>query len=139
MSGEQGVIRSIERANQRVRRYLATHLEQLGVTEIEAHLLARLAAKGPCSVADLQQAFGLRPSTLTNALDRLERRRFLRRRSDPNDRRTFVLELTAAGKRAAGEVIGVVDSLEARVAAQVSDSQLEAFRTVIAELEDSVS
>src|SRR6516165_4344532 len=54
MSGEQGVIRSIERANQRVRRYLAKHLEQLGVTEIEAHLLARLAAKGPCSVADLQ-------------------------------------------------------------------------------------
>jgi len=117
MSGEQGVIRSIERANQRVRRYLAKHLEQLGVTEIEAHL----------------------PSTLTNALDRLERRRFLRRKSDPRDRRTFVLELTAAGKRAAREVIALVDSLEARVEAQVSDDQLEAFRTVIAALEDALS
>jgi DNA-binding MarR family transcriptional regulator len=139
MSGEQGVTRSIERASQRVRGYLATHLEKLDVTEIEAHLLARLVARGQCSVADLQRAFGLRPSTLTNALDRLERRRFLRRKSDPLDRRTFVLELTAAGKRAAREVIALVDSLEARVGAQVSDDQLEAFRTVIAALEDALS
>jgi DNA-binding MarR family transcriptional regulator len=138
MNGEQKVTRSVERANQLVRRYLAAHLDRLDVTEIEAHLLARLAARGPCSVADVQRAFGLRPSTLTNALDRLERRGFLRRHPNPSDRRTFLLELTAAGRRAAREVVSLVDTLEARVAAQVSARQLEAFHAVIAALEASL-
>src|SRR5437016_10686057 len=113
------VTRSIERTNQLVRRYLAAHLDRLGITEIEAHLLARLSAKGPISVANLQRAFGLRPSTLTNALDRLERRQFIGRRTDPQDRRGVLVALTAAGRRAAREVITMVDALEARVAAHV--------------------
>jgi DNA-binding MarR family transcriptional regulator len=138
MNGERKVTRSIERTNQLVRRHLATHLDELDVTEIEAHLLARLAAKGPCSMADVQRAFGLRPSTLTNALDRLERRGFLLRRSDPSDRRTFLLELTAAGRGAARQVTTLVDALEAKLASRVSKAQLESFHAVIAALEDSL-
>jgi DNA-binding MarR family transcriptional regulator len=137
MNGEK-VTRSIERTSQLVRRYLATHLDRLDVTEIEAHLLARLASKGPSSMAVVQKAFGLRPSTLTNALDRLERRRFLLRRSDPNDRRTFLLELTAAGRRAARDVIALVDAVEDRLGSRVSKAQLESFHAVIAALEDSL-
>jgi DNA-binding MarR family transcriptional regulator len=139
MSGEAGVVRSVERANQRVRRYLAANLDRLGVTEIEAHLLARLLAKGPLSIAELQRAFGMRPSTLTNALDRLERREFLVRESDQADRRTFTLRLTDEGSEAAREVIALVDSLEARLAQQVTQKQLEAFLAVITALEDSVA
>jgi DNA-binding MarR family transcriptional regulator len=139
MSGEQGVVRSVERANQRVRRYLAASLDRLEVTEIEAHLLARLLAKGPSSIAELQRAFGMRPSTLTNALDRLERREFLVRESDPADRRTFTVRLTKGGSDAARKVIAVVDALEARLAKRVSEEQLAAFLAVIAALEDSVT
>lgn len=139
MSGEAGVVRSVERANQRVRRYLAANLDRLGVTEIEAHLLARLLAKGPLSIAELQRAFGMRPSTLTNALDRLQRRKFLVRESDPADRRTFTVRLTNEGSKAAREVIALVESLEARLAEQVTEKQLEDFLAVIAALEDSVA
>ena len=129
----------MERANQRVRRYLAANLDRLEVTEIEAHLLARLLAKGPLSIAELQRAFGLRPSTLTNALNRLERREFLVRESDPVDRRTFTVRLTESGSDAARDVIALVDSQEARLAERVSEKQLDAFLAVIAALEDSVA
>jgi DNA-binding MarR family transcriptional regulator len=139
MSGERGVIRSVERANQRVRRYLAANLERLEITEIEAHLIARLLAKGPLSIAELQRAFGLRPSTLTNALNRLERREFLVRESDPADRRTFTVRLSDGGSEAARKVIALVDSLEARLAERVSEKQLDAFLAVIAALEDCVT
>src|SRR5215469_16135288 len=134
MNGERKVTRSVERANQRVRRYLSTHLDRLDITEIEAHLLARLAGKGPCSVADLQRALGLRPSTLTNALDRLQRRELLRRELDPTDRRTFQLTLTTAGHKAARDVIAMVDTLESRLAQRVTARQLQAFHAVIAAL-----
>src|SRR5690348_3220695 len=89
MNAELKITRSVERANQLVRRYLTTHLDRLGVSDIEAHLLARLAAKGPCTVADVQRAFGLRASTLSNALDRLDRRGLLTRQSHP-DRKSVV-------------------------------------------------
>jgi len=136
MNGERKIARTVERANQRVRRYLAAHLDRLDITEIEAHLLARLSAKGPCSVADAQRALGLRPSTLTNALDRLERRGFLLRQPNPDDRRTFLLTLTAAGRRAARTVIAMVDALEAQIATRVTPAQLDGFHAVIAALEE---
>jgi DNA-binding MarR family transcriptional regulator len=136
MNGETRVIRTIERANQRVRRYLAAQIEDLGITEIEAHLIARLAARGPCSVAEVRQAFGLRRSTLTNALDRLEHKGLLTRQLHPADRRTFLLELTTPGREAAGRVSGVVDLLEEHVRTRVSAGQLGAFQAVMAALEE---
>ena len=139
MNGEQKVTRAVERASQRVRRYLATHLDQLDITEIEAHLLARLAAKGPSTVAQLQSAFGLRPSTLTNALDRLERRGFLVRQLHLDDRRTFLVSLTSPGNDAAGLVTSLVDVLEGRVGERVTAEQLRAFHAVVAALEESLT
>jgi DNA-binding MarR family transcriptional regulator len=137
MNGERKVTRSVERANQLVRRYLATRLERLDITEIEAHLLARLSSKD-CSVADLQRSFGLRPSTLTNALDRLERKKLVLRRPDPDDRRTFRLQLTPAGRRTARTVIQLVDELEARVAKSATAKQIATFHEVIAALEGAL-
>src|SRR5262249_24358966 len=128
----------IERANQRVRRYLAAELSDLDITEIEAHLIARLSARGPCTVAEVQQAFGLRRSTLTNALDRLEHKGLLTRQVHPADRRTFQLELTPRGREAAGRVRGVVDLLEKRLLARVSADEIDAFLAVMAALEDQL-
>jgi DNA-binding MarR family transcriptional regulator len=135
MNGEKRILRTIERANQRVRRYLAAQLDDLDITEIEAHLIARLSVRGPCTVSDVQQAFGLRRSTLSNALDRLERKGLLSREVHRADRRTFLLELTASGVEAAARVRGVVDDLERHVRADVSAEQLAAFYVVMAALE----
>lgn len=137
MNAEQKVTRAVERASQRVRRYLTTHLDQLGITDLEAHLLARLAHRGPCTVAQVQAAFGLRPSTLTNALDRLERKGFLLREPHRGDRRTFILALTPSGREVAGQVAAMVDLLEARVAGRVSAEQLSAFHAVVAAIEEA--
>jgi DNA-binding MarR family transcriptional regulator len=138
MNDEQKVTRAVERANQRVRRYLARHLDELDITEIEAHLLARLGSKGPSTVAAVQEAFGLRGSTLTNALDRLERKGLLERQIHQADRRTYLLALTEPGVAAARQVVAMVDVVEARVAGRVSDDQLRAFHAVVAALEESV-
>jgi DNA-binding MarR family transcriptional regulator len=138
MNSEAKVTRTIERANQLVRRYLAAHLERLDITEVEAHILARMSARGPCSVADLRAAFGFRASTLTNALDRLAGKGLLARRTDPGDRRTFQLDLTASGRRLSRRVISLVDDLEDRLRSKVSAAQVEAFQVVVAALEEAL-
>ncbi len=90
-------------------------------------------------MAQLQDAFGLRPSTLTNALDRLERREIVVRQLHPADRRTFLLSLTPSGTDAASRVISMVDVLETRVAERVTADQLAAFHAVVAALEQSLT
>jgi DNA-binding MarR family transcriptional regulator len=137
MNGEQRITRTVERVNQTIRRYLTAHSDRLGVSDIEAHLLARLAARGPATVADIQRAFGLRASTLTNALDRLDRRGLVVREPHPGDRRTFLLSLTPAGVDAAGRVVAMVDALEAQVAAEVTPEQLDGFHAVMAAIEEA--
>jgi DNA-binding MarR family transcriptional regulator len=138
MNGERKVTRMVERASQRVRRHLGAQLDRLDITDLEAHLLARLAAKGPHSIADLSKSFGLRASTLTNAVDRLERKGFLRREPNPANRRTVLLALTPGGRRSARTVTALVDSIEAAVSQQVTRQQLDGFHAVIAALERAV-
>jgi DNA-binding MarR family transcriptional regulator len=138
MNGEQRVIRAVERVNQRVRRYLSQAMSQMDINEIEAHILARLKGQGPSSVADLQAAFGMRPSTLTNALDRLTAKKYVRRQTSPTDRRSVIVSLTATGTRKATRVIALVDVIESKVAERISTTQAEAFLAVIEAIESSL-
>jgi DNA-binding MarR family transcriptional regulator len=59
-----------------------------------------LGLEGESSILAVRQNLRLTPSTLTSLADRLERDGYIERRRHPSDRRTVVLALTRAGKRA---------------------------------------
>jgi DNA-binding MarR family transcriptional regulator len=63
----------------------------LGVTDEK--LLSLLERNGPSTAGDLARVAGLAPSSLTSALDRLEAKRFITRRRDPDDQRRVVVEV----------------------------------------------
>lgn len=77
---------------------------ELDVTQAEAHILSHLAETGAARISDLHERFGHRRSTLTSVLDRLEKRRLIERRSDVDDRRSFVVTLTKQGRPVAATV-----------------------------------
>src|SRR5579862_3154313 len=113
-----GIYSTIERAAHLAGAYLDPTVRQLRITQGEAHVLARLAAGGPTAIAHLHEELGHKRSTLTNILDRLERRKLLRRTVNPDDRRSILVELTAPGRRAAAAVVEALDLLERRVGAR---------------------
>jgi DNA-binding MarR family transcriptional regulator len=88
------LVAAIERATHLLGLYLE---RQTGVTQVEAHVLARLGRAGPSSPGELHRLFGHRRSTLTNVLDRLEARGYVRRELNPSDRRSFIVSLTPTG------------------------------------------
>jgi DNA-binding MarR family transcriptional regulator len=98
---------------QRATHLIGLHLERagLGVTQAEAHLLARLA-DGPATVGELHREFGHKRSTLTSVLDRLEERGYVERTVNPDDRRSFVVTTTREGGRVARRVRRAFDELE---------------------------
>jgi DNA-binding MarR family transcriptional regulator len=80
--------------------YVALHNEvSMGETPAQAEFLLLLASSAKPDQISLARAAGVDTSTTTLVLDNLQARGLVTRGSDPEDRRRFILRLTAAGRR----------------------------------------
>jgi len=128
------LIPPIHRATHRIGLYLAT-LGDRSLSQGEAHILAMLAPTGTATMADLHKGLAHKRSTLTSIVDRLVDRRFVTRHVGEVDRRTFVVTLTAEGRKVAREVLHRLTDLERAVNAHVSTDDVRGFLAVIAAVE----
>jgi DNA-binding MarR family transcriptional regulator len=69
------------------------------VSEHQASILAHLDEIHPMSLTGLARHMGVTPGTMSIAVQRLERRGYIRRRRDKADSRRTLLTLSAAGAR----------------------------------------
>ena len=76
-----------------------------GMTVAQAATLETLATEGTMRLGDLGARLGIAPSTLTRNIVRLEERGLVKREKESGDARAFRAALTAAGGRAAAEVL----------------------------------
>jgi len=125
----------LHRIQRQLQVYLHRRVKPLGVTGTEAHLLSYLASYGPVPVGDLVRVFGLKKSTLTGMLDRLEASDLTTRHLNPDDRRSFLLEITPRGRRAAKKIRAVLEDFEAAMDAELSTSDQKAFVRVAAAID----
>jgi MarR family transcriptional regulator, 2-MHQ and catechol-resistance regulon repressor len=65
--------------------------------------LEALLHKGPLTITEIQEKVGLASGSMTAAVDRLEKKGFLRRQPAGNDRRAKLLELTPKGRQTVKE------------------------------------
>ena len=129
------LIPPIHRATHRVGLYLAA-LDEDGLSQGEAHILALLAASGASPISELHKGLAHKRSTLTSILDRLEDRGYITRAVGAADRRTFIVTPTAKGRTAARAVHRQLQDLERAVAGRVSAAELRAFLKVLAAVEE---
>lgn len=124
----------IHRATHRIGLYLAG-LRHHSLSQGEAHILARLAASGTATIAELHADLAHRRSTLTSILDRLDERGFVTRAAGDNDRRKIVVTATPAGRVAARRIYRHLAALERAVGRRVSRHDLQGFSKVVAAVE----
>jgi len=127
----------IHKASREVGVYFERRMGDSGLAPQEGHILSYLRSYAPCPIAEVITVFGLRGSTATSVLDRLEERALLVRRPNPDDRRSFLLDLTAEGKRVAEQVQTFVDALERAVARKITAKDEEGFRAVMAAIHEA--
>ncbi|HEY2567808.1 MAG TPA: MarR family transcriptional regulator [Candidatus Udaeobacter sp.] len=128
------LVHSVHRATHRIGLYL-DDLRERGLTQGEAHILALLAYSGRAKVAELYRGLAHKRSTLTSILDRLARRKLITRAVGETDRRTFVVRLTARGRKLAYRVANHLSALEKAVRNRVGAADLNGFNRVVAALE----
>jgi len=129
----------IHKSTRQIAGYFERELEGTGIAGQEGHLLSYLRSYAPCPVGELVTVFGLRGSTVTSVLDRLEERGFIARRDNPEDRRSFLLDLTAEGRRLADSVQGFVDRLEAGIQRRISVADEAGFKAVMAAIAEATA
>ena len=70
-------------------------------------------------------------ATTTSTLDTLERRGFIRRTPNPNDRRSLLIEITEDGRTATDKALPIVHHCEAELLDGVADEDLQSLRDAL--------
>ena len=88
-------------------RELETHIEAtFGVKQIVATALAVIdGAEAPLTPSDIGERVLLPSASITSTLDILERRGWVRRVPNPDDRRSVLIEITAEGRATADQLL----------------------------------
>jgi DNA-binding MarR family transcriptional regulator len=128
---------AVHRAAHRLGLYLQAVRPALAVSQGEAHVLAHLAEASACPIGELARAFAHRRSTLTSILDRLEARGLVRRSLRAEDRRSFRVSLTPAGRALARRVHASLGRLEADLGRRLGRPRLEETAEALAVLQEA--
>lgn len=94
--------------------------------------LGILQRLGPLSAGEIARVSGLATSSVTDLIDRLERKRFARRVRDPKDRRRVLVEALLDQATAAGDHFDSARQSLARLVERYSDRQLAVIADFLA-------
>lgn len=115
------VLERIQTINRQLRSHVVRHDDHV-LTRLQWMILRHIGRTSTCSVGDLATSFGVKPSTVSQMLDRLERYGYVVRRAGVNDARVRIVELTAAGQS---------------LIANVKSASLERLKSALATMEST--
>ncbi len=117
---------------------LAVHaLASDGLGFLEGLVLAAIFFDAPelAKPSQLAETFGTTRGNVSHCISSLEAKGFLQRTIDPADARSYLLALTAQGKRCALRVIRAFDRLQAGFEKEIGKSTLSETLKIIRKLE----
>lgn len=126
----------LHKASRQISVYLETHTRELGVSPVEGHLLSYLRSYTPAAIGELVRVFGIKQSTLTSMLDRLEKDGFLRREINRDDRRSFLIHISDAGLELAESLNQCLETLEDEIRKRASSRDVKGFHAVMSAVEE---
>jgi MarR family transcriptional regulator, organic hydroperoxide resistance regulator len=122
---------ALDHALQAASKRMLAHLGVTGPQRLALRLIGRFPG---ISAGRLARVMHIHPSTLTGILARLEERRLVTRRPDPDDARRALFGLTPKGQRLNDDGGGTIEAAVARALASVPAARLREAETVLAAL-----
>jgi len=125
----------------RIALHIARHQEEafgrFGLNRGEVGVLGALRFAGPkqqLSPTRLFKGLMLSSAGITSRLDRLERRGYVKRNRDPNDRRGVLVELTDAGREALDQAVSANTGREKELLANLTEQEQRALAGLLKKL-----
>lgn len=126
----------LHKASRQISVSLEAQTRELGVNPREGHVLTYLRSYAPASIGELVRVFGIKQSTFTSMLDRLETAGLVHREMNPEDRRSFLIHITDEGRELAERLNGRLEALEREIRAHVSARDVDGFHAVMRAIEE---
>jgi DNA-binding MarR family transcriptional regulator len=108
-----------------------------GLRSYHYRLLASLEESGPTSQADLGRYAGVDRSDVVTVLGELERLGLVQRAVDPSNRRRNIVSITPAGAKQLRALDEVLDDIQERVLAPLSDNERRQLTKLLRKLADA--
>jgi DNA-binding MarR family transcriptional regulator len=126
----------LHKASRQISMYLEAHTRALGVSPLEGHLLTYLRKYAPVPIGELVRVFGIKQSTFTSLLDRLENGGLVRREINRDDRRSFLIHITENGRALTGRLNRLLETLEDDIRERVKSPDVKGFRAVMGAVDE---
>lgn len=116
---------------QKLSRYYNQRLSKYDLTVPKALLLLEIAPDSGRTPGFLASGLDLENSSMTGLLDRLEKKRLIIRKPNPNDRRGILIFLTPEGVQARETIKSLVEELDRKLRSELTPEEIKIFRRVI--------
>jgi DNA-binding MarR family transcriptional regulator len=132
------VAHALVRTTSALKRLTTRHVrEEFAITGIQAEILMLLAAEPSMLGNDLAAVVGVNASTISHALDVMEKRGLLTRRRCTDDRRVVRIALTAQARRVARRTIEISQRILDALTTGISKSDLQALQRGLKRMADN--
>jgi DNA-binding MarR family transcriptional regulator len=132
------LIAQLVESSRLLRNYIDQRAKARGTTRAQWIVLFRLREQEGLSQVDLAEVLELQPISLVRLLDRLVEHGLLERRSDPRDRRTNRLFLTASGRQLVDDLDGLRDAIATDVLQDVPVKAIETSLGTLKHIKDRI-
>lgn len=130
--------RLVYKATIAVKKYLENRLRPYGLTFEQFQVLRNLDKKSGIAQNELCEIVEKSPANMTRILDRLEKKEYLQRRDNPEDRRSSLVFITAGGLQLMETVREEISDFEEKVTRGISDQQLLIVKEGLKKIQSNV-
>ncbi|WP_026859493.1 MarR family winged helix-turn-helix transcriptional regulator [Jeotgalicoccus psychrophilus] len=121
----------IKRTNDILEKLVKNDAQQYGLNISEFAVLELLFHKGPQPINRIQERILIANSSTTYILDKLEKKDYIIRKRDENDRRSMKAALTEEGENLIRRIFPAHSELLTGLFSALSDEELSAFRETL--------
>jgi DNA-binding MarR family transcriptional regulator len=133
------VMRQLVRVGATAEALIADVARRYGLSHAALNALAVIeAAGGPVPTGVVTAQMHITTATMTSVLDTLERRGYVRRESDPADRRRVLVDITAQAQAQLDELLPTVQQVVTATLTPLGDPALHALLDLLARTGDAL-
>ncbi len=124
----------LNKVRRKIHRYYESKLAPFNITPSQFYVLSALWDKNGLKFKDLARRLDMDGATLTGILDRMEKRGFIERIEDPEDRRSVLVCLTDKSKEIRPQMIEIAQGLDKEFRDKVPDEEFRLLLKVLDQL-----
>ena len=127
MNSEMQLVELLRQINKEISKRLVPIFREKKLSIAEISVLMKMNRTPACRASELAAMIGIPSSTVTGILDRLEKRGLLKRRQDPNDRRSILITVTQKTKDFVANLITSMEGMLREAFRSMPDSRTQRF------------